>query len=269
MSKKYIYTVLSLGAAAIFLFSGMVCMPMVLHTRERELLSESGKAIVESPVRAWQEKEDGTEIETGSDFDGKRYTLTTEQLEAAVNSWNNRAGETLHNPVGGQIPMEEAIEAGKKWLIDMGIELTGEEYSNYTVNATLSVGNQKELTGLQLEPYYSFWTVQLKGQSKNTVLYLNAVTGKVCGAEITLYENLPEVLPYENLEQFAEMAGLQGTDTVIDQESMQAILPIEDSCLIAGLKIKRIPKKFYDVNTDSELFNEYAVIVYELTVSKK
>lgn len=269
MSKKYIYTVLSVGIAAIFLFSGMVCMPMVLDKRESDLLSESGKVIVESPVRAWQEKEDGIEIETGNDFDGQRYMLTTEQLEAAVSSWNNRTGETLHNPVGGQISMEAAIEAGKKWLTDMGIEQSEEEFLNYSVSATLSVGNQKELTGIQLEPYYSFWTVQIQGQSQSSVLYLNAVTGRVCKAEITLYEKLPEVFPHETLGKFAEMAGLQGTDTVIDQESMHAVLPIENSCLIAELKLNQMPKKFFDVNNDNEMVSEYTVIVYELTVSKK
>lgn len=267
MSKRYIYTVLSLGTAAIFLFSGMVCMPMLLDKRESDLLSESGKVIVESPVRAWQE--DGTKIENVNDFDGKRYMLTMDQLETAVSSWNNRTGETLHNPVGGQISMEEAIEAGKKWLTDMGIVQSEEEYLNYSVSATLSVGNQKELSGVQLEPYYSFWTVRIQGQSKNSILYLNAVTGRVCKAEITLYENLPGVLSYENLGRFAEMAGLQGTDTVIDQESTHAILPIEDSCLIAELKLNQMPKKFYDVINDNEMFSEYTVIVYELTVSKK
>ena len=129
--------------------------------------------------------------------------LSNIQIENAIKSWNERIGETMHNPVEGQISMEDAIKMGEEWLIkmNMGEKESGNSDANFT-KATLSVGIQSQSDEKLLEPYYSFWTVNFSSQTMNAVLYLNAVTGKVWGAEISLYGSMHEE-PYENLKLFA------------------------------------------------------------------
>lgn len=261
MNKKYLYTLFSLGIAAIFLFGSMKMMLSLLSMREADLLSEEGKVIIESPVRAWGENEKENFDETT-----EKYVLTMEQIEAAVNSWNNREWETIHNPVDGQLSLENAIEEGKSWLIDMGIFT--EESEDFAVNATLGLGNQKKLSDVQVEPFYSFWTVEFTSQSKRIILYINAVSGNVYGAEIILYDNLQDAYSYETLELFVESSDLNGTELVIYEDKKQAIIPIENSGMAARMKVSIYRKPYYNL-LDENRIEEYVGIKYELVQNEK
>ena len=156
MKKTYKYTFLTMFLALAFIFGSMAVMNFILYIREDQFLSESGMAVVESPVRSWQ----GWGDEPDAKEDGERYSLTTVQVRDAVESWNQRLGETLHDPVEGQVSMKEAVREGEEWLISMGIgETQGAEDRLRLVKAALGVGIQKGSSKVQLEPYYSFWTV--------------------------------------------------------------------------------------------------------------
>lgn len=76
---------------------------------------------MDSPVRAWQEWEEGELTGTDENWEQDRYVLTAKQMQEAVTSWNNRSKEMIHEPVDGQISMEEAIQAGEHWFTAMGI----------------------------------------------------------------------------------------------------------------------------------------------------
>lgn len=268
MKKTYKYTFLTMFLALVFIFGSMAGMNFILYIREDRLLSESGMAVAESPVRAWQEWGDKTE----KDEDGEKYSLSVVQVKDAIESWNRRMGETLHNPVQGQISMEEAVQEGEEWLMSMGIEEGETQRTDVglkLVKATLGVGVQKGSSRVPLEPYYSFWTVHFSGSYTDTVLYLNAVTGRVWGAEITLYDNLPEELPCEKLGWFVEMAGLQVADGIaeINEEKTQAVLVVEDDLLYARLDYQNVALGNNAVveYTSRELFHDrYVVITYEI-----
>lgn len=279
---KHIYTFFSLLLSVAFIFGSMAGMNVILRIEESQLLSESGKAIVESPVRAWEEAESNSEDIAGENNDRLTYMLTNRQMEEAIDSWNSRTGEIVHNPVAGQISMEEAIKAGEMWLVDMEIE--GEQETDvHSVNVTLGIPKQKKLPQQNelfqpLEPYYSFWTVHFSSMSMNAILYVNAVTGKVLGAEVYLYRNLPDKFSIEKLRLFVELAGLQenDTETVFDPDGTLAFLEIADSRLNAEMEFQRRQKGYIDltyygqgsVDAGSDLYyNEYAVITYKLTVA--
>lgn len=286
--SKHIYTLFSLLLSAGFIFASMAGMNVIFRAEESRLLSESGKTIVTSPVRAWEEAENNPEDIAGENPGRLTYTLTNGQLEEAVGSWNSRTGEIVHHPVVGQISMEEAILAGERWLTDMGIEESGQEADS--VNATLGIPEpkglpwQKELSrqnGLsrQLEPYYSFWTVRFSNRSMNAVLYINAVTGKVSGAEISLYRNLPDKFPVEKLGLFVELAGLRGndTETVSDPDGTSAFLEIADSQMCAEMEFQHRQKGYFDLTTYGQggadagpdlYYNEYMTITFKLSVTE-
>ena len=124
----------------------------------------------------------------------------------------------------------------------MGFGRDGQEKEVRSVYATLGIASQEESTAVQLEPYYSFWKVEFSSHSMQTILYVNAITGKVWGADITLYESFPEEMPYEKLRSFAELSGLEFSDYNVakNQEETQVILGIDGSHLYAKMEFQHL-----------------------------
>lgn len=235
MISKYKYTIVFLIFAAFTILGSMEVMKYILQIRETQLLTENGRVEMQSPVRTWESLENDKDGAVSEEVSGERNVLKIEQIEDAIKCWNNRNSLILHEPVAGQIPMEEAIDAGEKWLIEMGMR-EEKDAAAYTVNAELGIGMQTEEAGEQLEAYYSFWTVTYSNQSMNVILYINAVTGKIWGAEISLYEELPERCPDDGLWLFVELAGLQVSDDdsyVIDSGKSRTEIAIKESQLYA------------------------------------
>ena len=260
MIGKYKYTFVSLIFAAFFIFGSMTAMNYILRISETRLLTESGRVEVESPVRAWENDEESSVSE---DFRSERYILNMQQVEDAIKCWNKRTNIILHDPVAGQISMEEAIEAGEKWLIEMKI---GEEIDemSYSINAELGISGPMEYAGEKLEAYYSFWTVQYSSQSMSAILYINAVTEKVWGAEIASYDDLQEELPYERLRFFVELAGLQVSDdnsAIIEYGGSKTEIAIKDSRLYAQESIYNTVKMNGDELSGDD---SYTTIYYRL-----
>ena len=111
--------------------------------------------------------------------------------------------------------------------------------------ASLGVKMDQEISGMPMEPYYSFWTVQFSDESMYAVLSVNAVTGKVWDAEITLYNDLSTGFSWEKLELFLKLAGIQeDTENFIEVSEANpetgAMLRIKDSALCAEVKSRDI-----------------------------
>lgn len=250
--KKYKYTFLSLIFAVLFIMGSIVIANVILRQREMKLLSERGDIKVESPVREWESGENRDENADGND---KENSLSMKQVEEAVKNWNNRTGVILHEQVAGQISMKEAIQNGEKWLAEMKISDEKEKLS-FSVNAELGVGRQKEDTG-EREAYFSFWTVTYVNQSMNAVLYLNAVTGNVWGAEIKRYGEQPEKSPGGGLQLFVKLAGLQAAEDApsIGTGGTETVIKIKGSRLYAH-------EQLYEMTVQFE--NGYEYLAYQL-----
>lgn len=279
MNKSYKYTILTLFLAVVFVLGSMKSMNLILQTRERQFLSESGRVVVEAPVRTWQEQDSSIEVANGENSQ-EGYVLTAEQMEEVISSWDERMA-VIHSPVNGQISMEAAMKAGEEWLAEMGLteDFDAETHSMY---ARLSTTVRRESVEVQLEPYYSFWVVQYSSQSMMAFFYINAVTGRVWNADVTMYEDLPEEVPYEKLSLFAELSGLQisGADVVFkNEDGTQAALIAEDSPLCAEMKFYHSQTGYpytgygeegslgYDSGTGT-LDRESVSIIFKLAVSK-
>lgn len=261
--KKNKYTLISLMFAVLFIIGSMAATNTILRLRETRLLTERGGIKVESPVREWKGGENRDESVGGIDTNDKKNPLSMKQVEEAVESWNNRTEVTLHEQVAGQISIEEAIENGKKWLAEMETG-DGKKEVSFGVSAELGVGRQKEDTGEQ-EAYFSFWTVTYSNQSMNAVLYLNAVTGNVWGAEIKRYEKQPkEISSDDRLRLFVKLAGLQAADEVspiMDSGETKSEVTIKESHLYAQEVAYEMA---YEMATQFK--NGYEYIAYQLLV---
>ncbi len=245
MKKTYKYTVLTVVLAIVFSFGGMAGMNLILKARERQLLTKSGRSVVEVPVQTnvGQEKD--------QNFNKDRGTLTIEQIEQVVSLWDEPDEVVVHNPADGQISMGEAIRAGKEWLIKMGMEVERKDNDEVHQYATLSTAvresseEEDDNEDVQTAPYNSFWRVQFYSSSLEAFLYVNAVTGQVWSADIILYDDFPKEIPSKKLRDFVELCGLKVSGSESEEELWQPSyswmerVEIENSKLIAEMQFMR------------------------------
>lgn len=265
MSKRHKYSLLCFLFAALFVIGSMAGMNLILQRRESRLLGESGTAEVESPVTAWQEPENAETKETDAETEEAaettesekaNRTLTTRQIEEVIDYRENTTEEVFHDPVAGQITMEEAIACGENWLVEMGFakkrDDSGEGEQGETDiqensmqiptarRASLGVKKDRTTSSVPMEPYYSFWTVRFSNESMYAVLSVNAVTGKVWNAEITLYDDRSHGFSWEKLDLFLELAGVE-EDTEnyveINEINSAATMRVKDSALCARMEL--------------------------------
>lgn len=275
MIGKYKYTFFSLIFAVLFVFGCMIAMNYILKLRETKLLTESGRAEVESPVRAWLELESDKDLVT-DDTHQERYELTYQQMKEAISHWNSREGDIIHEPVAGQISMGEAIESGKNWLVEMGFaEVDSDDVQAYSVNATLGVGRKKETMNTKLEPYYSFWTIHYSNRAMEAELLVNAVIGKVWEAKVTIYDDIPKKLNQEDAVAFWEMAGLHVSETDFfetDVEQTWETYGIEDRALYVRIDYSHFTlneNSIVDYSTADIFHEEYVIITYDFIVGEE
>lgn len=225
MKRMSKYTLLCLLLAAAFVFGSMTGMNAILRMRERHRLEEHGMVAVKSPVLAWQtpsakEKAAGEEEEADVPDEEEERSLSVEQIEKVIRYRTYCEGEILHEPAAGQIGMEEAIAAGEDWLVEMGF-LEGAEGETETAKdrtalyrrATLGVKTDLKKLEVPMESWYSFWTVRFSNEYLYADLSVNAVTGKVWDAVISLYRDIDSIEcgpSPEQLELFVRLAGVQG-----------------------------------------------------------
>ena len=208
------YTWVCLLFAAVFALGSTAGMNVILQMRERQRLKESGTVVMESPVLAWQDPaaEDtatGEDDETGETKEDAERVLTVEQMEQVIKYRNHCEGEILHEPAVGQITMEEAIASGENWLVEMDFwKRQNPEFLSR--RASLRVKADLSTLEVPMESWYSFWTVRFSNEYLYADLSINAVTGKVWDAEISLYGNMAHRQSFDKLELFVRLAGVQG-----------------------------------------------------------
>lgn len=241
MKGKHNYTVFTILFTAFFMVGSAGGMNLFLQATEERLLTESGSEKPESPVRTWQEPESlSEENEVAWDT---AHTLTMGQMEEAVDCWQNRQQEVTHIPVEGQISLGDALENAEDWLIQMGF-ITEMQMEEAAVQAELHVGTSVWWEDVQREPYYSFWIVTVvsgSGSKNYAYLRLNAVTGKVWQAEVTMYGTPVKLVSVKSLNRFLELAGLKavtGDSVIVDSQERQAFAKIKDSSLQAEMELR-------------------------------
>lgn len=282
MNRASKYTLLSLLFAAVFVFGSMAGTDFILQMWEKRRLEESGTVTMESPVLAWQS------AETGEEYDGQDgealvrdkeedLTLTEKEIEQVIRYRKNCEGELLHDPVKGQITMEQAFAAGENWLVEMGFWDHSRTHSEPLLHrASLGTKTAKEGLHMPIEPYYSFWTVRFSSTDMYVSLSVNAMTGRVWDAKITLYdiENVNNDKSLDKLERFIRLAGIEAP--------VEQYVEISDSGSWVSMAVKESPlyaqMRGYDVvvsvmdeitesdgsrDVSSQTVIEYRLMVYE------
>ena len=282
MNRTSKYTLLSLLFAAVFVFGSMAGTDFILQMWEKRRLQESGTVTMESPVLAWQSAETEEEYvkQDGGPFDRDKeedLTLTEKEIEQVIRYRKNCEGELLHDPVKGQITMEQAFAAGENWLVEMGFWDHSRTHAEPLLHrASLGTKTAKEGLHMPIEPYYSFWTVRFSSTDMYVSLSVNAMTGRVWDAKITLYdiENANNDKSLDKLERFIRLAGIEAP--------VEQYVEISDSGSWISMAVKESPlyaqMRGYDVvvsvmdeimesdgskDVSSQTVIEYRLMVYE------
>lgn len=293
MNRVSKYTVLCLLFAAVFILGSISGMDFILQMRERQRLEESGSVEMESPVLAWQTQtaEEGGAGQDGTDTrpDGEESRLLTEEQMADVIRYRNHCeGEFLHDPAKGQITMEQAIASGEDWLVEMGFAeemegiVDGKEDSggrkrigfgepeSVVLLRRASLGTKTPENGLQIPiaSYFSFWTVRFYNKYMYVSLSVNAVTGKVWDAEITLFGNMAYSHSTEKLVLFVKLAGVQAQmEDYIETDGKWERMAVKESPLYGRMRHYDVLVAVNDVAVEyagtKELYVE-TVIEYHL-----
>lgn len=193
--RKWLFFTLLLAAAFILL--SMLLVHKLIKTRENALLAGKGTIKQDSPVSGGLMKEKGEKV-----------VLTPEEVQAIMKNWDMRIGVVVHEPVEGQIAMSEAVKAVDEWLPKMGIS-DGILSGNSTVYSSLSIAQIKGEKPELLSPTYSFWQVVVNGDELAGTFYVNAVTGQIFEAHITLRSEITDVTKEQLLKSFIRLAGLK------------------------------------------------------------
>ncbi|MCL2146471.1 MAG: hypothetical protein FWH52_01565 [Synergistaceae bacterium] len=144
---------------------------------------------------AYSGANNGEDSDANSDADSganeeKQHTMTVQDIYQVLLNWEAAGNERAHEPSKAQLTMEQAINAAKSGLIyfkEQGV-IPGEilELDFEKTNAYLCQNQTLEQMSQFLDPVYSYWTVTFAGERMNAALTVNAVTGQIWKANITI-----------------------------------------------------------------------------------
>lgn len=165
-------------------FGGIFALWSRLERERAELLSEGGE--VEIPVRTQSKVSQSIGV---VDVEMKAVELTGEELLQAMSCLESTSEKYAHEPMPGQLSMTEAVQSAMGWLGDFLLPHLGREEAipkEYQLSCYLWAGSDEENRGKSSDLLSGYWEVSLAGEEMESVLFLNAVTGQVLKAWISL-----------------------------------------------------------------------------------
>jgi len=227
--RKRLFTAAAITLSIAIAICGWVLTNALIDKKTNEIFKTSG--LFSTSAQQRDEPISGTEVDLIKDETpeppGELPKLTDYELIAVLRNWEDHGYEALHEPMTGQISMEDAISIGETALSAINIAgITPEESLAYDKTKTTAHLYQNIPRYFSTAPYYapiySYWCVAFRGGSSSAhmVLTINAVTGQVLRYDILYnsYATIPFDLFYpfiENtLNRFLQGLGISGNDRI-------------------------------------------------------
>lgn len=176
---KKVITLGGIFLAFVIAIGGLFIMQGMIHERGDALLSESG-SVKAAPIV--------DDADRNTD-DAEPTTLSQMEIIQILHSLESKETEQPHEPMQGQISMENAIEQAKEWTNHFYTQYLDEETTdtlNYIkINSKLCIKQNSEIVGNSSEVLNSYWTVILETDEIRTEIVMNAVTAQVFRATVT------------------------------------------------------------------------------------
>jgi len=184
MNKRNVFTAMGIVFSFVIAVGGWALTSMLINTKSDALMSGTGYVTVNPPPVTTPQtpKEDPHDSER---------RLTEAEMARVLFNWESDGLEQPHEPMEGQLTMEQAIDASRAVLIEWGeagiIPAGWERYENVRAWLCQILPNgRRDL----LDPVFSYWTVSLASQDTRAVLTVNAVTGRIWKANLSFNPEL-------------------------------------------------------------------------------
>ncbi|MDE6387716.1 MAG: hypothetical protein K2L82_07935 [Lachnospiraceae bacterium] len=192
MSKSRICTFAMFLLAICIIFGGWFLTERLLVKHEVNFLDSTGRIEVRSEeIKLFAENEQentGEQLTQQEEFYGHEMNAYTRAKVLSV--WDYGGKELPHEPMTGQMNMEQAIDAGKKWVETMAAsgfftdKLQGCEFD--ATKATLcTIDTPRRYTDME-EMLYSYWKLWFVKDGVSVELMLHAASGEVWKAKFTV-----------------------------------------------------------------------------------
>lgn len=184
MRKDKIYTLLVFCLSFTVVFGGWFFTKRLLYCKEREMLAAKGQIVLENT------KADGEEKDSKVQGNFVPQVLSEEQMAEILTVWEAGGREILHEPMAGQMNMEQAIEAGEKWITSLAEnQILSADFIGYSFRDTSAVLCTLDGAVSLEESWISYWKITYTGDDVKIVLKIHAATGQVWKADISMNED--------------------------------------------------------------------------------
>lgn len=229
MNKQLVYTVMGVVLSFIIAISGWLLTSMLIDKKSDALLSTTGVVQVNAPSIP----KDADNMPDTSEETVELPKLTDKEILSVLQNWDTPGHEQLHEPVDGQIDIEQSIDAGKaglSYFYEQGI-IHEPLHENAKINAYLFKNHPNGAGTQTLKPYYSYWIISFTGENINAILTINAVTGQIWKADITLSNSdilFNAVYANNTLKSFVSYLDLSGDEKINLLSEAEEILVFQD-----------------------------------------
>lgn len=231
MSRGKIYTLLIFGVSFAVVFGGWFFTREMLDQKEAVILANKGEILVE--VADVDVNENNPEA---GKFEG--VVLTENEIAEVLTVWSAGGREVLHEPMSGQMNMEQAINTGREWIDRLAVNSILPAYlSECSFDDTSAVLCSLDNSVSLQENYISYWKVTYVEGDVEIILTIHALSGQVWDANITMSEDemLYETCSDEEILSIAFPFLENGnTETIVDNSTIYKIS--EEGTVYATLK---------------------------------
>ena len=168
MNKRTVYTIMGVALSVAIALGGWTLTGALIERKSNALLSETGITQIYLPPE-------------GADEPDGRPRLDEAEIVAVLRSWETPGPPIVHEPIAGQVTMEQAIaeaRAGLALLAGQGLNIGALLDDSARVVAYLSHNVQEGQRGQPIDPNYSYWTVTFAEGELRATAIINAATGQ-------------------------------------------------------------------------------------------
>ena len=167
MNKRTLYTVMGVALSFAIAVGGWSLTESLIKRKSNALLSATGVTQIYLPPE---------------EVPAALPVLSEPEIASILRNWESPGSVITHEPVEGQISMEQAIteaRAGLALLAGQGLQIG--VLLDYSARVAAYLGHNilEGQTGQPIDPAYSYWLVTFANEELRAALVINAVTGQV------------------------------------------------------------------------------------------
>lgn len=181
--KGKIYTAVVVAVSLCIVFGGWFLTKKLLDKKEEEFLNGTGTVALRSSQTALLAQEEAQEEANAF----KEQEIPEELMQEILLLWSYGGKEMPHEPKEEQMNMEQAIEAGRRWIAVLAEHeivpraLTNGDFDKITAQLS-TVETETELD----ERLLSRWTLEYMKDDVDINLTIHAMSGEVWDANISM-----------------------------------------------------------------------------------